>query len=68
MTRDELVALATRLDTADGTEEELDDIMDRLEDALPHGDIITLLYHTRPELTAEEAIDEALRREAAYKA
>lgn len=63
-----MIALARRLDTADGAEEELDDIMDRLVDALPHSGIVNLLYHHLPELTAEEAIDEALRREAVHKA
>jgi hypothetical protein len=67
MTRDEMVTLARRMDTADGTEQELDAIMIQLMKELPHGDILTLLFHTRPQLTAEEAVDEALRREAAWR-
>jgi hypothetical protein len=63
-----MVALARRMDTADGTEEELDAMLGQLMRELPHGDILTLLFHTKPELTAEEAVDEALRREAAWRA
>lgn len=62
MDRGELVALATRLRMADGTTEQLDTITDRLLTALPHSDVMALLFD-RPELTVEEAIDEALRIE-----
>lgn len=67
MNRDELVALAEFLDAPKGSEEEVHIVMDRLVAALPHGDILNLLYHTRPELTAAEAIDEALRREREWR-
>jgi hypothetical protein len=67
MTRDELVALAKFLDAPVGTEQEIQDVVNRLIDALPHGNILKLLYHTRPELTAEEAVDEALRRESEWR-
>lgn len=63
MSRDQLIALAKRLDAPEGSEEELHAVMDFLVEALPHGDILNLLYHTRPELTAEQAVDEALKRE-----
>ncbi len=67
MTREQLVALARRLDTADGTEEELQEIMNVLVRTLPHGDILQLLYHTRPELSADDAVDEAMRRQRAWE-
>lgn len=67
MDRDELIALAKFLDAPHGTEEEIHAVMDRLEEALPHGNILNLLYHTRPDLTAEEAVDEALRRESEWR-
>lgn len=67
MNRDELIALAKFLDAPEGTEEEIHIVMDRLVAALPHGNILNLLYHTRPELTAEEAVDEALRRELEWR-
>lgn len=67
MTRDELIALARRLDAPVNSEGELDAIATLLVEALPHGNILKLLYHTRPELTAEEAVDEALRRESEWQ-
>jgi hypothetical protein len=66
MTRDEMVALARRTDNADGTEEELDAILLQLMKELPHGDILNLLFDPNRHLTAEEAVDEALQREAAW--
>lgn len=66
MTKDELIALAKFLDTPVGTEQEIQDVKNRLVEALPHGNILKLLYHTRPELTAEEAVEEALRRESEW--
>lgn len=63
-----MIVLARRMDTANGSEKELDAIVIQLMKELPHGDILTLLFHTRPQLTAEEAVDEALRREAAWQA
>lgn len=68
MTREQMIAIARRMDTADGTEQELDSLLTQLDEALPHADVVTLLFQARPELTAEAAIDEALRREAAWRA
>lgn len=67
MTRQELIALATFLDAPEGTEEQVQAVKNRLTEALPHGSILKLLYHTRPELTAQEAVDEALRRESEWR-
>jgi hypothetical protein len=67
MNRDQLIALARQLDAPKGPEEELHVVMDLLVEALPHGNILNLLYHTRPELTAEQAVDEALRREQEWR-
>jgi hypothetical protein len=67
MTRDQLIALAKFLDAPVGTEQEIQDVKTRLVEALPHGNILKLLYHTRPELTAEQAVDEALRRESEWR-
>lgn len=66
MTRDELVDLARHLEV-DASEAELDAILDELIIELPHGNISDLLYHTRPRLTAEQAVDEALRRQRKWE-
>jgi hypothetical protein len=68
MTRDEMVAIARRMDTADSAEEEFDAMLHLLMEALPHADILELLFDPKRCLTAEEAIDEALRREEAWRA
>jgi hypothetical protein len=68
MTRDEMVAIARRMDTADGTEAELDAMLSQLMAELPHSEILKLLFDPKRYLSAEEAIDEALRREAAWRA
>jgi hypothetical protein len=62
-----MIAMVKRLDAANGSEAELDAITYKLMQELPHADVVTLLYHTRPELSAEEAIDEAMRRERAWR-
>lgn len=61
--RDEMIALANRLRLEDGTTAQLDTIADRLAVALPNAEIMALLFEDT-ELPVEEAIDEALRREA----
>ena len=62
MNRHEMIELARRLREQDGAPRELDIISDRLLVALPHGDIMALLFDD-PDLPVEEAVDEALRRE-----
>jgi hypothetical protein len=62
--RDELIDLATRLRSGDEAVEELDRVTDRLLTALPRANIMALLFDNHPELTIDEAIDVALRRES----
>lgn len=49
------------------SEAELDRRLLALERELPQGDVARLLYHARPELTVEEAIEEAMRRQRAWE-
>jgi hypothetical protein len=62
MNRVEMIGLARRLREQDGDPRELDIVSDRLLVALPHGDVMALLFND-PDLPVEEAIDEAIRRE-----
>lgn len=62
MTRDDLISIARRLEV-DASEAELDDLLDQLVRALPNSQIGDLLFHNTPHLSAEEAIDEALRQQ-----
>ena len=64
MTREEMIALVRKLDQADGAEAELDGILEALIMAVPNGNISDLIFHADPELSIEEVVDEALRREA----
>lgn len=64
MNRAEMIVLARRLREEDGSPKELDVVADRLLVALPHGDVMALLFDD-VELAVEDAIDEALRRQSA---
>ena len=59
--RKELIAIVRRLMTADGTEQELDDMETWLEQHVPDPNVSRLIYHPERELTAEEIVDQALR-------
>lgn len=65
--RDEMVALAQRLIKGDSTRRERDTVTDQLLVALPHANIMALLFET-PDVDVEQVIDEALRREAEWRA
>ena len=60
----ELIALVQRIMDADGTEEELDQMLDDLQGNLIHPGVSDLIYYPKNgESTAEEVVEEAL----AYK-
>ena len=63
LTREEIIDLVRRLIDADGDRAELEDILDELLRTLPDADVGDLIYRTHPELTVEEIVDEALRRQ-----
>ncbi|MFI1968094.1 hypothetical protein BLA24_21155 [Streptomyces cinnamoneus] len=64
MTREELIQLVERIMAGEGeTEAEHDELVHTLERNVIHPAVTDLIYHTRPELTAEEVVDRAL----AYK-
>lgn len=64
MGKDDMIALANRLRNIDGTPQELDAISDRLLVALPNAKVMALLFDDT-NVSVEEAIDEAIRREKA---
>ena len=63
MTRKEMIDIVRRVSNAEGTEEQLDRLMDELETAAPNARISNLIFWTSPELTPEQVVDEAIRRE-----
>lgn len=42
------------------TEQEGDKLIDLFERNVPHPEVVTLIYHHKPELTAEEIVEKAL--------
>jgi len=63
LAREQLVALVTRIIEADGTEEEIDNMMTLLEQNVPHPEVSDLIFYPEKDMTAEEVVDVAL----AYK-
>lgn len=66
MSRDEMIVLGTQLRMMSGTPQERDVATERLLVALPHGNIMALLLDDI-EVSVEDAVDEAMQREAASK-
>lgn len=64
MTRDELVTLVRRIMTCDGSEEEIDLMLDRLKASVPHPRVTDLIFYASdPNVSAEAVVDEALSYE-----
>lgn len=68
MNRSDMIALVERLAAADGTEEELDGILDQLVNSAPNSMISDLIYYPDAERDPEQIVDEALRREEEHAA
>lgn len=60
MTRDELIGLVEKIMAADCSETEHEALVELLEKSVLHPRVLDLIYHTKPELTAEEVVDQAL--------
>ena len=57
---EELVEIVRRLQTADGTEAELDALMEKPEQSVLHPEVSDLIFYPEREMTAEEIVAEAL--------
>lgn len=68
MTRSEMIDMVRRVQKLDGTENEIDALIGTLIRQVPHANISDLIHRppNRIQLSAEEIVDEALRREAAW--
>lgn len=60
LSRQELIALVTKIVNAEGTEEELDQWLEMVMRQVPHPQVSDLIYWHEPELTPEEIVDAAL--------
>lgn len=60
--RDELIAITSRILNADGTESEIDELIEILESDVPHPTVSNLIFSplNGKTLTAEQVIDIAL--------
>ncbi len=57
---DELVEIVRRLQSAEGTDAELDALMEKLERSVPHPEVSDLIFYPKREMSAEEIVAEAL--------
>lgn len=67
MTRIEMLAMVKRLFIADGTESEINEMVHRLDAAVPHANISDMIYYPDQDHDEEQIVDEALRREQAHE-
>lgn len=58
--REELIEMVQKLIDATLPEEDLDSFLEEVERNVPHRRTMNLIYHTNPQLTAEEVVDKAL--------
>jgi hypothetical protein len=55
-----LIDLVRKLMNAEGTEDELDEMLTELQQQLPHAEISNLIYWDDRDLTPEQIVEEAL--------
>lgn len=56
-----LVMLVRKMLNAEGTEQELDDMLTEVQGALPYAEVSNLIFWDERELTAEQIVEEALQ-------
>jgi len=63
LSRHDLIDLVRKILECEGTEEQVDEWQDLLEENVPHPDVSALMFENDEDLTPEEIVDRAL----AYK-
>lgn len=66
MTRDDILAIVKAIYFGPTDTEVITPLRERLRDALPHSGINDLIFWNTVDLTPEQVVDEAMRREAEY--
>ncbi len=66
MNRDEILAIVKEIYCGPTQDEVVTPLRKKLREALPHSGINDLIYWNPVELTPEQVVDEAMRREAEY--
>lgn len=60
LTREELINLVNRIVECEGSEEEIDEMIEVVKRNVPHPEISDLIYWNDEELTPEQIVDKAL--------
>ena len=60
LTKKELVELVRKIAESEGTEEEIDQFIDVLEQNVPHPEVSDLIFYPEEEMTYEEIVEKAL--------
>jgi hypothetical protein len=66
MTRDDILSAVQAVYFGDTDNTVITQLLDKLEDALPHSEISDLIFHDFRGLMPEQVVDEAMRREAEH--
>ena len=66
MTRDDILSMVYKIYSGPAKNATITPLLDKLWKALPHSHISDLIFHNPVELTPEQVVDEAMRREAEY--
>jgi hypothetical protein len=66
MTQDDILSTVQEICCGPSRNDVITPLLQKLIEALPHTDIIGLIYWNPVELTPEQIVDEAMRREAEY--
>ena len=56
-----LIALVRNIMNAEGTEQELDDMLIEVQQALPYAEVSNLIFWDERDLTPEQIVEEALQ-------
>jgi hypothetical protein len=60
LTKEELISIVEKILNADGPEEELDNLIDKVEESVPHPNVSDLIFWNEEELSAEEIVNRVL--------
>ncbi|MFE5321528.1 bacteriocin immunity protein [Paenibacillus sp. NPDC056579] len=60
LSKEELIELVRKIMNVEGSEEEIDNMIDLLKYSVPHPEVSDLIYWNENELTAEQVVEQAL--------
>ncbi|BFT72385.1 bacteriocin immunity protein [Paenibacillus sp. P36] len=58
--KEELIELVRKIMNVEGSEEEIDNMIELLKSNVPHPEVSDLIYWNENELTAEQVVEQAL--------